>query len=44
MEPFGPEELVQPGKSFSFTEEWELFDGAEMSLENIRNLAKKNKL
>jgi hypothetical protein len=41
MEPLGPEELVQPGKSFSFTEEWELVDGAEMSLENIRNLAKK---
>lgn len=43
MEPMGPEELLQPGKSFSFTEEWELFDDAGISLKNIRKIARKKK-
>lgn len=41
MEPLGPEELVLPGKSFSFTEEWELFDDAGISPEEIKKLAVK---
>lgn len=41
MEPLGPEELVLPGKSFSFTEEWELFDDVGVAPEEIKKSAVK---
>lgn len=43
MEPLGPEELVLPGKFFSFTEEWELFDDTGASPKEIKKLVENRR-